>query len=392
MSIEKRKLELKKKVVERLLDQGFFFSEEKKLVAPELDKNTIRRLHMKRRQFILNKDKEWILKKENEVFDYFAKGNDIDFTNISPKLTLVESKWQSELFRYATYLWSIPVSKGFGRNIRYLVLDESNGKLIGIFGLGDPVIGLKARDDLIGWDKKQKEANLWHVMDAYVLGAVPPYNYLLGGKLVASLATSREVRCDFKNKYEGKKAVISGKIRKGDLVLVTTNTALGKSSMLSRLNISNENFPYGSRKLWEHVGWTAGNGHFHFDSGLFEEMIDLLREMNDPIVKKYNFGNGPQWKLRILKKSLRELGLSVDLVKHGIKRGIYVAPLALNYKEFLRGEENEPKYFDFSSQDIFKYFKERYLLPRVEKKKNEIEIFDKESIRVSKFIVDSINE
>ena len=35
------------------------------------------------------------------------------------------------------------------------------------------------------------------MMDAYVLGAVPPYNMLLGGKLVASLVRSRDIYDDF---------------------------------------------------------------------------------------------------------------------------------------------------------------------------------------------------
>ena len=54
MSIETIKLELKNKVVERLLDQGFFFSENNELIAQELNKDAIRQLHVKRRQYILN--------------------------------------------------------------------------------------------------------------------------------------------------------------------------------------------------------------------------------------------------------------------------------------------------------------------------------------------------
>jgi len=77
-------------------------------------------------------------------------------------------------------------------------MDKSNDKLMGIFGLTDPVIGLKDRDEWIGWTKEQKENRLWHVLDAYILGAVPPYSELLGAKLVASLTTSNEVRDAFR--------------------------------------------------------------------------------------------------------------------------------------------------------------------------------------------------
>src|SRR5262249_41111946 len=69
-----------------------------------------------------------------------------------------------------------------GRRLRYLVWDANNDKLIGIMALGDPVFNLKVRDELIGWDIKDRGKRLVNVLDAYVLGAVPPYNMLLGGQ------------------------------------------------------------------------------------------------------------------------------------------------------------------------------------------------------------------
>lgn len=48
------------------------------------------------------------------------------------------------------------------------------------------------------------------IIGAYVLGAVPPYNLLLGGKCVACLIRSREIFDDFAKKYGGSCGVISG--------------------------------------------------------------------------------------------------------------------------------------------------------------------------------------
>ena len=80
------------------------------------------------------------------------------------------------------------------RRLRFLVYDNSTGKLMGLFGLGDPVFSLSARDQWIGWTKEDRRKRLVHVMDAFVLGAVPPYNQLLVGKLIAMLVASNEVR------------------------------------------------------------------------------------------------------------------------------------------------------------------------------------------------------
>ena len=83
----------------------------------------------------------------------------MDFSGTSPSPpTLISSgrvpHWcpfahllcEGDLFRAATLLWSVPVSRGYGRRMRYLVMDESNNKLIGLFALGDPVFNLKSRD------------------------------------------------------------------------------------------------------------------------------------------------------------------------------------------------------------------------------------------------------
>lgn len=66
------------------------------------------------------------------------------------------------------------------------------------------------RDQWIGWGAEVKASRLYHVMDAYVLGAVPPYSQLLGGKLIALAAASDEVRMVFWDRYLGRPAIISG--------------------------------------------------------------------------------------------------------------------------------------------------------------------------------------
>src|SRR5262249_60584216 len=87
--------------------------------------------------------------------------------------------------------------------LRYLVWDKHNGKLIGLIAIGDPVFNLSVRDNLIGWNVHDRGARLVNIMDAYVLGALPPYNALLGGKMVACLLRSREIYDDFTRTYGG---------------------------------------------------------------------------------------------------------------------------------------------------------------------------------------------
>jgi hypothetical protein len=373
---------LKSIIYAELKKSGFGF-ERNALVPPDIqDKSALRRIHKPAREHLLLENRGWILKNEGRFLDFFADGSDIIPDKISPKLVLIEDaddKEKTGLFRYASYLWSIPLSGGFGRRLRYLIMDESNGKLIGIIGLTDPVIGLKVRDTWIGWTKEQKERALWHTMDAYAFGAVQPYNYLLGGKMVATLATSDTVREDFRKKYGHGRSVISHKnykSRKPYLVLLTTTGAYGKSSILDRLNTSN-------RQLWQLVGYTEGWGFFHLNNGIATEIYEYLKQRNDPIVNRNRFGQGPNWKLRLIREGMQRLGLDYDKYgKHGVKRGFYAAPLAKNFREFLRGEEKEPVFYEQSAKALFDFFKTRYLIPRAQRN-SEWRLFDHRSLRLS---------
>lgn len=62
-------------------------------------------------------------------------------------------------------------------------------------------------------------------MDAYVLGTVPPYNALLGGKLVACLIRSRDIYDDFSRTYGKTRGIISKQKKNARLLAVTTSSS-----------------------------------------------------------------------------------------------------------------------------------------------------------------------
>ena len=141
--------------------------------------------------------------------------------------------------------------------------------LVGLFALGGPVFNLMPRDEHIGWSVHDRESRLYHVMDAYILGAVPPYSFLLGGKAVALAAIWDEVRQAFASKYRGRTTVIEEKQKTASLVLVTTTSAIGRSSIYNRLRISEEAEP-----IYRSVGYSRGWSHFHFSDEVFGQLRD----------------------------------------------------------------------------------------------------------------------
>lgn len=344
-------------------------------LTPPASKDEIREFYSNIREERIVSASRWFMSKEDKLLSFFANGDEIVPEEITPYLVPVENPLQVNLFRYATLLWSVPVSSGYGKRMRFLVFDKANGKLIGLFGLGDPVYNLGVRDEWIGWDVKGKNARLYHVMDAFVLGAVPPYSFLLCGKLVAMLVASNEVREFFAKRYSVQRSIICGVIRPPYLVLITTTSALGKSSLYNRIS-------FNGNKLYHSVGYTEGWGHSHLPNGTFKLMKEYLRAREDPIVDQYRYGGGPNWRFRVIKKCLMHLGLSPNLLYHGLKREVFVIPLAQNTREFLRGEVKEPLYYDISVREITEYFRRRWLLPRASWD-DRYKDFKKESIRLS---------
>ena len=269
---------------------------------------------------------------------------------------------QAHLFRLASLTWSVPVSNGFGRRLRYLVWDGHNDKLIGIIAIGDPVFNLSVRDSLIGWDADDRSARLVNVMDAYVLGALPPYNALLGGKMVACLARTRDIYDDFVRAYGGSVGIISGKKKKARLLAVTTSSSMGRSSVYNRLKL--DGIPY-----LRSIGYTRGWGHFHIPDRLFLELRDYLRGIGHHYSDQHRFGQGPNWRLRTTRAALTELGFRDDLLRHGVQREVFFCPLAANATKLLRTGKGTPDLASLLSvRQVGQLALDRWLIPRSERR------------------------
>jgi hypothetical protein len=200
--VSTREASLKKRLRRHLKSLGFHKADDGIFAPPDAGKEVIRTIHSAQRDDRLALNRGFISANFSGLLKYFASGKDVDVDRISPILQRISGgTWEGDLFRLAALTWSVPVSNGFGRRLRYLVWDDHNNKLIGIIAIGDPVFNLSVRDTLIDWDAKARGERLVNVMDAYVLGALPPYNSLLGGKMVACLLRSRDIYNDFAKAY-----------------------------------------------------------------------------------------------------------------------------------------------------------------------------------------------
>lgn len=244
------------------------------------------------------------------------------------------------------------------------------------------------------------------LMELNVCGAIPPYNEILGGKLVALLATSPQVIHDYKERYSNKASMIASRLkgskvfRPADLVYVgTTSLYYVGSSQYNRLKIPGKIFNSNYDVVWQQLGMTIGYGTMHISKAT---TFSLTEATNDGY-KKINhvFGEGASPKMRLLTMSIRELlessnEDSKDFSKHAMSRIVYGACLAKNTKDYLLGKSDAPEYYtDLTNykegtQKIIDYWRTRWLESRLnyEPIYERIKNFDKNLFLVGNQIID----
>lgn len=328
------------------------------LVPPtNYNKETIRESMAFKRNEMIQNHRSWIKKNIWLARENLANGNDVIRSKIDPIIEVCQTEKQHRLFRTLRYYWSSPYSEYVGRRIKLLIRDKDlpNKPIIGIAALGSPIIHIPERDDFIGWDRDTRTRNLIYTLDAYVIGALPPYNYLLGGKLISYLLASKEIREIYRKKYKDQ-ITLKEKRKANKLVGVFTTSLYGKSSQYNRLKYNNE-------LLYQPIGQTKGFGTLHLSEETIQLMVKYLKSKGIEVGHK--FGDGPSWVMRVIRNAGDLLGFDSNfLLKHSFKRNIYFVPLAKEFKKFLNDETKQPMFYNYSKKELVAYWKERWLKNR----------------------------
>lgn len=318
------------------------------------NKQTIKESMSIKRHESIKDNLKWIENHIDLAQENLANGIDAWKSDIIPSIEVCKTQDQHNLFRIFRYYWSSPYSEYVGRRIKLIVRDNGlpHKPVIGIAALGSSIVHIPDRDEFIGWDKETRTNNLIYTMDAYVLGALPPYNHLLGGKLVSYIVASNEVREIFRNKYKNVVTKIS-KRKANDIACIFTTSLYGRSSQYNRMK-------FHKQLLYQKIGETRGYGTLHLTDETFDAMRNLLIANGVTITNK--FGDGPIWRMRVIRSAANLIGFDANfLLRHSFRRSIYVTPLASNYIKFLHGHAECLDYFDYPLESLTEFWHKRWL-------------------------------
>jgi hypothetical protein len=97
------------------------------------------------------------------------------------------------------------------------------------------------------------------------------------------------------------------------------------------------------------------------------------------------YGKGPNWKFRALRKALNRLGLDEELLRHGIEREVFIAPVAHNWREYLIGKTDRPRWRHFRLNDLSRFWVHRWCLPRA-RRDESFNYVVRDSMRLSQLL------
>lgn len=194
---------------------------------------------------------------EEEIFSNFSvKPNDMSFTihevdtSSKPK-----TKYNQELY---SEILNMTASNAIeeaipGRTIKWIVIEDTTNKVVGVVRFGSPTINSKPRNDYFGEVLPLSKINNEFVMGFNIVPVQPfGYNYL-GGKLLALLASSNQLKKQFNAKYGT------------DLQYFETTSLYGTTKGVSMYD--------GLKPYIRHIGDTESNFLPLFHDDYFREMF-----------------------------------------------------------------------------------------------------------------------
>jgi len=286
---------------------------------------------------------------------YCRDGKDIIPENIRLELRLVQpDSKEHDLFHWWNLVWwSVPYQHPYGRQLRFLLWDTTHDAPFGLILLQSPVLRMSVRDSYLKLPRKTIDLWINKSMSAQRVGALPPYNDLLGGKMVALALTSNEIRETYRRKYNGVTTLMENRIIEPDLLFITTTSAFGKSSIYDRLR-------YNRETVAKSIGYTQGAGSFHVPETLYEDLIAFLAKKGVNVARDY--GHGPSRKIKLINEAFNRLQLP-KFSYHGIKREFYLFPLARNLIDVIH-KGQQPLWVDRPFQTLADYWQQRWAVPR----------------------------
>lgn len=224
---------------------------------------------------------------EEDLFsDFNVSPNDMDFEIVE----LDASRWQNYLDITSSHI----NSSNPGRNIKLAIYEKTTKKWVGFIRFGSPTIMMKPRNELLGYVmtnelETTKSFNRAAMMGFVIVPTQPfGYNYI-GGKLLAAICCSHEIRDIINKKYNM------------NLCLFETTSLYGSSKTVSQ---------YDGMKPFLRFGGITDSDFLPMMHGVsYDNLKNYMEEIN----------NGPIVPEDASSRKLKIINTSISMIKKSLK-------------------------------------------------------------------------
>lgn len=260
---------------------------------------------------------------EDDLFsDFSMNPNDMDFEVCEVPI----ETWETLLNITSSHINISPV----GRQLRLAVKEKNTNKFVGFLRLGSPVINMKPRNEMLGqvftqqpeWSKRFNDSS----MMGFVIVPSQPFGYnYLGGKLLAAICTSHEVREIVNKKYNM------------NMCLFETTSLYGSSKTVSQYD--------GMKPFIRYKGLTDSDFIPMMHGKPYEELRDFVENKVGDIVD-------PDSSSKKLKITMRIIALTKAALKGTTEAATFQATI-----EKAKGLTEQKRYYisDYGYKNMVEY-------------------------------------
>jgi hypothetical protein len=300
-----------------------------------------------------------------------------EIQELHPKIVLINDDMERLWTTMRYYCSSAEYNQAPGRFFKFLMVDDTTNKILGVSSVASDVISISDRDKFIGWtpeDKLKHKMLKYSAIGTTIVPTQPFGTNFLGGKLMAAMITSKKVRDAWES--------TSGEGVPCKLVGMTTTSLYGNSK---------GNFSmYNGLKWWKPVGLSKGKVPIKpYEEGYQQWHQWLKQNMKDEYDKAMTQKEGIKGpvtgaKMRVLNMIFKACGIKQSSYCHGFERGVYYSCFYENTKEFLQRKISEEQLimkplFKADVEAILEWWKpkaiERYKKLKAEGRTNPEKLF-----------------
>lgn len=286
---------------------------------------------------------------EDDIFsDFHIHPNDMDFSiHVVDTSSKPTTKYNQELYSEILHdTASNPIEEAIpGRTLKWIVVENTTNKVVGVIRFGSPTINSKPRNNYFKEVIPLSKINKEFVMGFNIVPVQPfGFNYL-GGKLLALLASSNELKRQFDEKYNT------------DLKYFETTSLYGTTKGVSMYD--------GLKPFLRHVGDTESNFLPLFHDEYFRKMFWWFND---------NANNGER--LISADKSSKKLKIQIkmiSIIRNSLKQHPKLDEFNLCIENAKKLTEKKRFYiskFGYEPEDVIEWWKKK-ASKRYEKLKNE---------------------